>query len=200
MSYASILSGASGRPRTSPSSFNARERAAKSVARFSLWRVNASFALWLTIWRRRLPSPRAGTEIRTRLPRTRESHSSTSAWSVGHVGTRIRGGTSSRSMYSSRRKFDTSRGVSMSSTLSTTHPRRPITRPPRTKKTWTAASRSSSSIPTISRSSFRPSTISWLSMALRAAASWSRSFAARSNSSPSAACRISASSRLRTGR
>ena len=59
----------------------------------------------------------------------------------------------------------------------------PRTRPPRTVKTWNAASRSSSARPTTSRSSGRTSTISWLSSARRAAWSWSRNRAACSYSS-----------------
>ena len=189
-----------GRPRTSPSSASALERAAKSDARFSLWTTKSCFAFWDTTWSRRRPSPLAGTWIRIREPRTPASHSSSTPWSEGLAGTSTRGGTSSlRSMYSSRRKDATSPGVSMSSTLSTTHPFRPMTLPRRTKKAWKAASRSSSSKPITSMSSWRARTISWLSMALRAAASWSRSFAARSNSSAPAAWRISASSRDRTG-
>ena len=58
----------------------------------------------------------------------------------------------------------------------------PSTRPRRTKKTWNAASRSSSASATTSRSSGGDRTISWDSSARRAANSWSRSFAACSNS------------------
>ena len=82
-----------------------------------------------------------------------------------------------------------------SSTLSTTKPLRPTTRPLRTKNTWTAASSSSSAIPMTSRSSPFSTTICWRSMALRTAASRSRTRAARSNSSSAAAAAISCSSR-----
>ena len=93
-----------------------------------------------------------------------------------------------------------SEAVSRASTLSTTKPRRPTTRPRRTKNTWTAASRSSSAKAAMSKSSGVEDTICWRSMALRTLPSWSRSRAASSKLSSSAAWRISASSRCRVGR
>ena len=74
------------------------------------------------------------------------------------------------SKYSRSRIRLTSSGPSSSSTLSTTNPRRPITRPFRTKKTCTAASSSSSKTPMTSTSSLRK-TICCFSIALRTAVS-----------------------------
>src|ERR687892_393818 len=67
-SYASIRRGGWASPRASPSSARARDRAAKSEARFSLWRRNASFAFVVTTRRRRRLSPRSGSAIRIALP------------------------------------------------------------------------------------------------------------------------------------
>ena len=132
-------------------------------------------------------------------PRRSDSHVSRTSRSTGHSGTNTDGGTSSRSMYSSRRKSAISDAASRCSTLSTIHPRRPTTRPPRTTNTWKAASRSSSSRATTSKSIGRAETISCCSMALRAAASWSRNRAAASYSWRSAELRIPASRTLRIG-
>ncbi len=83
------------------------------------------------------------------------------------------------------------------SVFSTTQPRWPRTRPPRTWKTCTAASRGSSAKATTSASVPSPSTTVCFSIARRSAATSSRSRAARSNSSSALASAISRSS-LRT--
>ena len=74
------------------------------------------------------------------------------------------------------------RPVSRSSTWSTTQPRWPRTRPPRTWNTWTAASSSSSASATTSASVPSPSTTALLSIARSSAPMSSRSRAARSKS------------------
>ena len=82
-----------------------------------------------------------------------------------------------------------------SSTLSTTQPRWPRTRPPRTWKTCTAASSASSANATTSASVPSPKTTACFSIARRSAPMSSRIRAARSNSSSADAAAISRSSR-----
>ena len=85
-----------------------------------------------------------------------------------------------------------------SSTLSTMKPLRPTTRPLRTRNTWTAASSSSSAMPSTSKSSERSATICCFSIAFCTLVSRSRSRAACSNSSSSAASCIRVSSSCTT--
>ncbi len=118
----------------------------------------------------------------------------------GSSGTRTARGTSAPgSPYICSSTRATNWEAERSSTLSATKPLRPTTRPLRTWNTCTAASRSSSAIPTTSMSSGRSETISWVSAALRTAASRLRTRAARSNSRASAASCISPSSFRTTG-
>ena len=85
--------------------------------------------------------------------------------------------------------------VVISSSLSTTQPRWPRTRPPRTWKTCTAASRSSSAKATTSASVPSPNTTACFSIARRSASRSSRSRAASSNSRLALASPIRRSSR-----
>ena len=103
-------------------------------------------------------------------PRCSVSHSSYRSASAEATGTSTCLGTPDRRRRRSRAPrgcVSTSSPGVTSSTLSITKPLRPTTRPRRTKKTWTAASRSSSAMPITSTSSVRSATICCLAMALR---------------------------------
>ena len=78
-----MRSGASGRPRCSCNSVNARLRVLWSLARRSRWRVSSSWALRVTVSSSARLSPRRGTRTLTREPRSIASHSSYVARSSG---------------------------------------------------------------------------------------------------------------------
>ena len=111
----------------------------KSEARRSLCRWNALLALLPTTSIRRRLAPRAGTAIVTWEPRRVESQVSNTSRSAGSVGTRIRGGTSSRSIELPEERRDELGAVEVLHAIDDPS-FLPRTRPPRTVKTWKAAS------------------------------------------------------------
>ena len=127
----------------------------RSLARRVLCSARDSAAFRATVPSSAFLSPRRGTRSFTRPPRRDASHSSTAGAPSGSTGTSTSRGTAGPvasgrtvpfrlavpvapfpvtlpSPYTWLRKCSTSSPSLMSSTLSTTHPRWPRTRPPRT--------------------------------------------------------------------
>ena len=148
MSKHSIRISATGSSRASCSSCSAWDRMVRSPARRDLCSLRACSALSRTVDSRAALSPRCGTRTSTLAPRSPLSHCASSAALLGSAGTRTSRGSlpwrPASSPYTCWSRCSTRSGVVESSTFSTTQPRWPRIRPPRTWKTCTAASSSSS--------------------------------------------------------
>ena len=168
---------------------SAADLALKSPARLSLCCCSASWALRCTVSARAFLSPRCGTRSTTRRPRSPDSQ----LRDLVGVGRQARHQHLPRHrIRATRRPAPTQFGLlavelgeelldqlqpprsppgsrRVHSDFSTTQPRWPRTRPPRTWNTWTAASRSSSANATTSASVPSPSTTACFSSARRSA-------------------------------